>query len=48
MLSLEEVKLYLRIDGDEEDALIASFLDTAVSYVRSIHPLTESTSCRKQ
>ena len=29
MLSLEEVKLYLRIDGDEEDALIRFVLDTA-------------------
>ncbi len=29
MLSLEEVKLYLRVDGDEEDALITSLIGTA-------------------
>jgi uncharacterized phage protein (predicted DNA packaging) len=29
VLPLEEVKLYLRIDSDEEDTLIASFLTTA-------------------
>ena len=29
MLPLEEVKLYLRVDGEEEDELIASFLLTA-------------------
>lgn len=43
MLSLEEVKLYLRIDGDEEDALIASFLDTAIDLCEGIlrFPLSE-------
>ena len=43
MLSLEEVKLYLRIDGDEEDALIASFLDTAQELCEGVlrYPLTE-------
>lgn len=29
MLPLEEIKLYLRVDGEEEDDLIASFLETA-------------------
>lgn len=29
VISLEEAKLYLRIDGDEEDALITSFIYTA-------------------
>lgn len=28
-VTLEQAKLYLRIDGDEEDALITSFLETA-------------------
>ncbi len=28
-VTLEQAKLYLRVDGDEEDALIASFLETA-------------------
>ncbi len=43
MLSLEEVKLYLRINGDEEDALIASFLDTAIELCEGIlrFPLSE-------
>lgn len=43
MLSLEEVKLYLRIDGDEEDTLIASFLDTAQELCEGIlrFPLSE-------
>lgn len=29
VVSLEEVKLYLRIDGDEEDTLITKFILTA-------------------
>ena len=29
MLSLEEVKLYLRIDGDEENTLITSLIETS-------------------
>lgn len=29
VLSLEEVKLYLRIDGDEENTLITKFIITA-------------------
>ncbi len=29
VLTLEEVKLYLRVDGDEEDALITKFMLTA-------------------
>lgn len=28
-ITLDEAKLFLRVDGDEEDALIASFLETA-------------------
>lgn len=29
VVTLEKAKLYLRVDGDEEDTLIASFLETA-------------------
>lgn len=29
VLTLEEVKLYLRVDGDEEDTLITKFILTA-------------------
>lgn len=29
VITLEEVKLYLRVDGDEEDALITKFILTA-------------------
>lgn len=29
VVSLEEAKLYLRIDGDEENTLITSFISTA-------------------
>lgn len=29
VLTLEEVKLYLRVDGDEEDALITKFILSA-------------------
>lgn len=43
MLPLEEVKLYLRIDGDEEDTLIVSFLTTAQELCEGIlrFPLSE-------
>ncbi len=43
MLPLDEVKLYLRIDGDEEDTLIISFLATAQELCEGIlrYPLTE-------
>lgn len=43
MLPLEEVKLYLRIDSDEEDTLIASFLTTAQELCEGIirFPLSE-------
>jgi uncharacterized phage protein (predicted DNA packaging) len=43
VLSLEKIKLYLRIDGDEEDALIVSFLDTAQELCEGIlrFPLNE-------
>lgn len=43
MLPLEDVKLYLRVDGDEEDTLIASFLSTAQELCEGIlrYPLSE-------
>ena len=34
-MKLENVKLYLRIDGDEEDALIQSMMQAGVEYIRS-------------
>lgn len=42
-MNLEEVKLYLRIDGDEEDALIARLMETAQELCESIlrYPLSE-------
>lgn len=43
IVTLEEVKLYLRIDGDEEDALIAGFIDAAEEICEKIlrYPLLE-------
>lgn len=36
MLSLDEVKKYLRVDSSDEDALIESLIKTADSLVRDI------------
>lgn len=36
MLSLEETKLYLRVDSDEEDNLITSFIKTSREIVEDI------------
>lgn len=46
MLSLEETKLYLRIDSDEEDNLITSFMKTAQEMVEDVlrYPLSEYTT----
>lgn len=43
IISLEEAKLYLRIDGDEEDTLITSFILTAEEICEDIlrRPLSE-------
>lgn len=45
VISLEEVKLYLRVDGDEENTLITSFIITAEEMCEGIlrFPLTEFT-----
>ena len=42
-VTLEEVKLYLRIDGDEEDTLITNFISTATQICEDIlrYPLSE-------
>ncbi|WP_394870316.1 head-tail connector protein [Clostridium butyricum] len=36
IICLEEVKLYLRIDGDEEDALISNFINVSQDLVQGI------------
>lgn len=43
VVSLEEVKLYLRIDGGEEDTLITNFILTAEEICKDIlrYPLDE-------
>ncbi|CAK7037661.1 head-tail connector protein [Tissierella sp.] len=43
VVTLEEAKLYLRIDGDEEDTLITSFIFTAEEICEDIlrFPLSE-------
>jgi len=33
-MTLEELKLYLRVDGNDEDALIQSFLTAATNYIQ--------------
>ncbi|SCY25347.1 head-tail connector protein [Alkaliphilus peptidifermentans] len=43
MIALEDVKLYLRVDSDEEDTLITSFIEASVELCEGIlrYPLTE-------
>lgn len=43
VVSLEEVKLYLRVDGEEEDTLISTFINVSEDLVEGIlrHPLSE-------
>lgn len=43
VVTLEEAKLYLRIDGDEEDTLITNFILTAEEICEDIlrYPLSE-------
>lgn len=44
MIPLEKVKLYLKVEGDEEDALISSFIEIARNICEDIlrYPLSES------
>ncbi|WP_201791563.1 head-tail connector protein, partial [Aeromicrobium sp. PE09-221] len=35
VLTLEEAKKYLRVDGDEDDDLIASFIEAAEIYIKN-------------
>lgn len=43
MVTLEEVKLYLKVDGDEDNALISSFINTSEELCENIlrFPLSE-------
>lgn len=43
VVTIEEIRLYLRIDGDEEDALITNFILTAEEICEDIlrYPLSE-------
>ena len=43
MVTLQDAKLYMRIDGDEEDTLITSLIYTAQSIVEDVlrRPLTD-------
>ncbi|WP_340083778.1 head-tail connector protein [Siminovitchia sp. FSL H7-0308] len=43
MLTLEEAKLYLRVDGDEEDTLITALIGTAKELCEQIlrYPFTD-------
>lgn len=43
VVSLEEVKLYLRVDGEEEDTLISTFINVSEDLVEGIlrYPLSE-------
>lgn len=46
VLTLEEVKLYLRVDGDKENTLITSFIITAEEICEGIlrYPISEFTT----
>ena len=43
LVTLEEVKLYLKVDGDEDNALISSFISTSEELCENIlrFPLSE-------
>lgn len=43
VVSLEDVKLYLRVDGDDEDTLIVTFINVSEDLVEGIlrYPLSE-------
>ncbi|WP_206774426.1 head-tail connector protein, partial [Bacillus cereus] len=36
VLTVEEAKKYLRVDGDEEDDLITSFVEAAEIYIKNV------------
>ena len=46
VISLEEAKLYLRVDGDEEDTLISNFIISAEEICEGIlrYPISELTT----
>lgn len=43
VVSLEDIKLYLRVDGEEEDTLISNFIKVSEDLVEGIlrYPLSE-------
>lgn len=43
VVSLEEIKLYLRVDGGEEDTLISTFINVSEDLVEAIlrYPVSE-------
>lgn len=43
VVSLEEIKLYLRVDGEEEDTLISTFINVSEDLVEGIlrYPVSE-------
>ncbi|SDZ96650.1 uncharacterized phage protein (possible DNA packaging) [Lachnospiraceae bacterium NK3A20] len=43
MLTLDEVKKYLRVDSSDEDALITSLISTADSLVRDVSRMDSDT-----
>ena len=47
-ISLNELKDHLKIDGNEEDVLINSYLDSAKKYVLSYTGLTEEQASEKE
>lgn len=36
MVDLEEMKAYLRVDGDEEDGLIEKLMETAERFLKTL------------
>lgn len=46
VISIEEVKLYLRVDGDEENTLITNFIITAEEICEGVlrYPISEFTT----
>ena len=42
MVTLDEVKLYLRVDGSEDDGLIQGLMDTAAQIVQDVSRLDDN------